>query len=264
MGLALAQPSAAPEFFQYFLDPKHHKPGIPLDYISYHFYASPQAEETIDDWQYTYFNQADGFLNTVRFAESIRKRLSPSTKVDLDELGVIQSDGIGNLDGPNAYKPYPAAYWNLAGSLYAYLYIELAKQGIDVIGESQLVGYPTQFPSVTMIDWTNGKPNARFWVLKLIKDNFGPGDTLVATDNGDQLGAPPGSFAAQAYQTAHGKRLLIANKRNRSIDFALPDEAAAATALSVDEHSGEGPARPVTVTGGKVTLAPFAVTVISW
>ena len=267
MGLALAQPSLVPEFFQYFLDHKHHKPGIPLDYISYHFYASPQPEETIDNWQYTYFNQADGFLNTVRYAESIRKHLSPTTKVDLDELGVIQPDGTGNLDGPNPYKPYPAAYWNLAASLYAYLYIELAKQGIDVIGESQLVGYPTQFPRVTMIDWTNGKPNARFWVLKLIKDNFGPGDTLATTDNGDQLGAPPGSFSAQAFQTAHGKRLLLANKRNRSIDIALPAEAATAptvSARSVDVQSGEGPARSVPVTGGKVTLAPFAVTVVSW
>ena len=264
MGLALAQPSTAPEFFQYFLNPKNHKPGIPLDYISYHFYASPQGEETIDNWQYTYFNQADGFLNTVRYAESIRKHLSPSTKVDLDELGVIQPDGTGDLTGPNPYKPYPPTYWNLAGSLFAYLFIELDKQGIDVIGESQLVGYPTQFPSVTMIDWTNGKPNARFWVLKLLKDNFGPGDTLATTDTGAQLGAPPGSFAAQAFQTSRGKRLLLANKRNRTITVTLPSEAASATALSVDEQSGEGPARPVPVTSGSVTLVPFAVTVVSW
>ena len=260
MGLALAMPSSAPEFFQYFLNPKNHQPGIPLDYISYHFYASPQADETIDNWQYTYFNQADGFLNTVRYAESIRKHLSPSTKVDLDELGVIQPDGTGDLTGPNPYKPYPTAYWNLAGSLFAYLFIELDKQGIDVIGESQLVGYPTQFPSVTMIDWTNGKPNARFWVLKLIKDNFGPGDTLVSTEPGEASG----SIAAQAFQTARGKRLLLANKRNRAIEITLPAEAASGTAVTVDEQSGEGPARAVPVTAGKLTLAPFAVTVVSW
>ena len=51
---------------------------------------------------------------------------------------------------------------------YAYMFMELSKLGIDYIGESQLVGYPgvtsntTQFPDVTMIDWTNGKPNARY------------------------------------------------------------------------------------------------------
>jgi hypothetical protein len=75
----------------------------------------------------------------------------------------------------------PPAYWNLAGSLYAYLYIQLSQMQIDVIGESQLVGYPTQFPSVSMMNWENNKPNARFWVLKLIKDSFHSGDALVET-----------------------------------------------------------------------------------
>jgi hypothetical protein len=60
--------------------------------------------------------------------------------------------------------------------MYAYIYIETAKLGIDIVGESQLVGYHTQYPSVTMIDTTNAKPNARFRVLQLLKDNFGPGD----------------------------------------------------------------------------------------
>src|SRR5205807_1577984 len=76
-------------------------------------------------------------------------------------------------------QPIPDSYWNLAGSLYAYLFGELTKMGIDVAGESQLVGFPTQFPSVSMVDWNNGKPNARFWVLKLLHDNIGPGDKLV-------------------------------------------------------------------------------------
>jgi len=30
--------------------------------------------------------------------------------------------------------------------------------GIDLAGESQLVGYPTQLPSVSMMDWIDGKP----------------------------------------------------------------------------------------------------------
>ena len=41
MGMALAEPSGNPRFFEYFLNPANHKPGIPLDYISYHFYAVP-------------------------------------------------------------------------------------------------------------------------------------------------------------------------------------------------------------------------------
>jgi len=259
MGMALAQPSKVPDYFEYFLNSKNHKAGIPLDYISYHFYATPPADQTLEDWQFSFFDQADGFLNTVRYAESIRKRLSPTTKVDLDELGVILSDGTGPVDPAHPAKAYPAEYWNLAGSLYAYLYIELARQQIDVVGESQLVGYPTQFPSVTMVDWTTAKPNARFWVLKLIKDNFGPGDTLVNTQ------APGGSdLEAQAFLTARGKRLLLANKRNHVLEIQLPAEAAAATALTVDKASGEGPARAVKIEAGKLTMEPFAVTVVSW
>jgi hypothetical protein len=256
MGIALAMPSKAPDYFEYFLDPKNHKPGIPLDYISYHFYASPTASQTIDDWQYTFFDQADGFLNSVRYIESIRKRLSPQTKTDLNELGSILSDGAGQPD--HLAKPYPEAYWNLSGALYAYLYIELAKQQIDIVGESQLVGYPSQFPSVTMVDWTTGKPNARFWVLKLLKDSFHPGDKLADTSAGNSS-----DLAAQAFVTPTGRKLLLVNKRNGAIEAALP-EAVSATALAVDPESGNSPARSVKITDGKIILQPFSVTVVSW
>ena len=261
MGIAMAMPGKQPEYFEYFLNPRNHKPGIPLDYVSYHFYASPGPTQTIEDWQYTFFAEADGFLDKVRYIESIRKRLSPATKVDLDELGVILGDGIGNLDGDTPYKPYPAAYWNLAGSMYAYLYIELTKQGIDIVGESQLVGYPTQFPSVSMMDWETAKPNARFWVLKLLKDNFQPGDKLVETT---VTGLSASEVSAQAFETPKGKRLLLLNKHAKAITLPLQPDAGAGTAVAVDEKSGEGPARSVTIEGGKITLEPFAVTLISW
>lgn len=41
VGLALADPSSNPRMFEYFLNPQNHRPGIPLDMISYHFYATP-------------------------------------------------------------------------------------------------------------------------------------------------------------------------------------------------------------------------------
>jgi hypothetical protein len=256
MGMALAMPSLTPQYFEYFLNHKNHRPGIPLDFISYHFYASPDAEQTIDNWQYTFFDQADGFLNSVRFIEEIRKSLSPETRTDTDELGVILP--TDNKAGDNV--PPPPAYWNLAGSLYAYLYIELSQLQIDIIGESQLVGYPTQFPSVSMMNWENNKPNARFWVLKLIKDSFHPGDTLVETKLED---AHSEDLAAQAFITQSGRKLLLANKRNRAIEVPLQD-AEKATALTVDVATGDGPARRVKPEGGKIKLEPFAVTVVSW
>ena len=256
VGMALAMPSLTPQYFEYFLDHKNHRPGIPLDMISYHFYASPGKGQTVDNWQYTFFDQANGFLNTVRYVEAIRKRLSPETRTTIDELGVILPS-----DNTAADKtPPPAAYWNLAGSLYAYMFVELSRLKIDVVGESQLIGYPTQFTSVSMMNWENNKPNARFWVLKLIKDSFHPGDSLVETTF---TGEHAEDLATQAFMTASGRKLLLVNKRNETIELVLPD-ADKATVLTVDGKSGDDPARSVKPMDGKIRLEPFAVTVVSW
>jgi hypothetical protein len=252
MGLALAGENN-PAYFEYFLNHAHHKAGIPLDYISYHFYAGPSATQTIEDWQYTFFDQANGFLSRVHYIEGIRRRLSPETKTDLDELGVILP--TDNKAGDDV--PPPAAYWNLAGSLYAYLYIETSKLGIDVVGESQMVGVPTQFPSVSMMDWTRNLPDARFWVLKLIKDSFHPGDQLVETHINSN------DVAAQAFLTPRGRRLLLANKRDWKIAVPVADVEKAGV-VTVDAQTGDGPARAVKPVDGKITLEPFAVTVVSW
>jgi hypothetical protein len=255
VALALSDPSNDPQYFEYFLNHAKHKPGIPLDFISYHFYASPTADQHTNEWQYTFFDQADRFLATVRYIEAIRKRLSPQTRTDTDELGVI----LPTDNQPNdASVLIPARYWNAAGALYAYLYAELAKQGIEVIGESQLVGYPSQFPSVSMMDWKDGKPNARYWVLKVIKDNFHPGDTLVSTKVESSR-----DFTAQAFLTPSGKKLLLVNKRNRTVDVTLPKDIQSSTLSTVDEASGEGPARTSQQEGETLQVAPFGVVVVS-
>ena len=44
VGLGLGN-AAQPKFYEYFLNPKNHKKGIPLDYISFHFYAVPGLDE---------------------------------------------------------------------------------------------------------------------------------------------------------------------------------------------------------------------------
>jgi len=253
VGLALAFPGGEPKYFEYFLNPANHKAGIPLDMISYHFYASPIAGQSIDSWQYTFFDQEAGFLNTVRYVEEIRKRLSPATKTDLNELGAI----LPTDNKPGDEVPPPAAYWNLAGALYADLFIELSRLQIDVAGESQLVGYPTQFPSVSMMDWTTNQPNARFWVLKLIKDSFHPGDKLVETKIASK------DLSAQAFITPEGHKLLLVNKRNREQIVGMPS-LSSSKALAVDPVSADGPPRGVEVENGAIHLAPFAVTVIHW
>jgi Glycosyl hydrolases family 39 len=257
MGLALASPGANPKYFEYFLNPRNHKAGIPLDYISFHFYASPALSENLDGWQHTFFNQANGFLATTRYILAIRDRLSPDTKIDTNELGVI----LPTDNTPADKLPLPARYWNAAGALYGYLFVELSKLGVDVIGESQLVGYPSQYPSVSMMNYNNGKPNARYWVLKLIKDNFHPGDKLVAEK--ETKDDAPSDVVVQGFITPQGKKVLLVNKANSEKTVTLASEMQNASTLTVDEDSGDEAPRAGKANGDKFKLAPFAVTVLS-
>lgn len=251
VGLALASPSNSPQYFEYFLNHKNHKPGIPLDMISYHFYASPPADEPSSAWQYTFFGQANRFLDTVRYIQSIRARLSPETKTDTDELGAI-------LPGdPQGKEVIPNFYWNLCSSMYAYLYGNLAKLGVNVVGESQLVGYPSQFPSVSMVNWNTGQPNARFWTLKLLHDNFGPGDKLVESRSSAS------TVYAQGFVTRNGvNKVLLANERNQQVTITIPRSAGGKEEY-VDESTGEQPPATQHLSGDHLTLRAFGVAVVT-
>ncbi|MGB8985870.1 MAG: glycosyl hydrolase family 39, partial [Candidatus Sulfotelmatobacter sp.] len=142
------------------------------------------------------------------------------------------------------------------------LYIELAKLGIDSVGESQLVGYPSQFPSVSMIDWTNGKPNARFTVLELLKNNFGPGDDLADTDikSNGQL-ADSDALDAQAFIRDGHRKLVLINQRNREVTVELPKECLGAKIQTIGGTSPETVLQ--NVADVKVRLLPFSVSVVT-
>jgi hypothetical protein len=262
VALALSSPSLFPRTFSYFLDATNHKPGIPLDYISFHFYATPSGDQTLEDWQYTFFDQANEFLTATRYILQIRDRQSPLTKVMVNEAGSILAGDMVQGEPGHVEKPIPAAYWNLSAALYGYLYIELAKLGIDSVGESQLVGYPSQFPSVSMIDWTNGKPNARFTVLELLKNNFGPGDDLADTDikNNGQL-ADSDALDAQAFIRDGHRKLVLINERNREVTVELPKECLGAAIQTI---GGTSPDKVMqNVADVKVRLLPFSVSVVA-
>ncbi|HVS96547.1 MAG TPA: hypothetical protein VHE54_08665 [Puia sp.] len=257
VGLALADPNR-PEWFEYFLNPKNHRGGAPLDMISYHFYAIGSTGQGADVMQYTFWDRADGFLNATRFIESIRKRLSPTTRTTIDELGSILDN---DNDVPDRKTPIPDAYWPLSGALYAYTWLGLAHMGIDIVGESQLVGYPTQYPSVSMIDWKNGRPNARYWVLRLLKENFGPGDRFVESGLSGTDPDAADALTQQAIVTSKGKRLLLINRRNKAIRLVLPKEMIGATWRVVDASTGDEQPVENKITAAPIELKPFAVAV---
>ena len=257
VGLALALPSRAPSYFEYFLNPKNHRPGIPIDMISYHFYATPSPDETPENEQFTFFEQADKFLDVVRYIEAIRQRLSPQTRTDVNEIGSIDSTDFGQGKPGYVFKGLPQSYWNLSGATYAYVFAGLARQGIEVAGESQLVGYPSQYPSVSMVDWNTGEPNARYWVLKLLHDNFGPGDKLV-----DATSSIPYVFA-QGFITQDGShKLLLINKRDRNFDVSIPGGRGAEISY-VDQTTGLHPPAVLRLSADEVILRGFSVAVVT-
>jgi hypothetical protein len=76
-------------------------------------------------------------------------------------------------------------------------------------------------------------------------------------------GAAGSDVEAQGFVTPAGHKLLLINKRDHAIEVKLPD-AEKAHALAVDATSGDDPAHEVKVSGGTMTLEPFAVSVVSW
>src|SRR6218665_286405 len=251
VGISFAH-TANPEIFEYFLNPKNHKPGVPLEGISYHHYSGPSFEgQPLEFYQYTFFEKADAFLERVKYIENIRKRLAPNTFTMINEIGVI-------LRSPETSGPIDYSYWNLAGAMYAHIFLELTKLGIDVAAESQLVGYPTQFPDVSMMNWENGNPNPRYWVLKLLKDNLGPGDKLADTDS------KASGIDAQGFVTKEGKKLLLINKRNAEAQVQLPLEAKGSQVSYVDVATGENPPAKAQLTDNTIKLKPFSVAIIKF
>src|SRR2546430_16930876 len=258
-GVSLAIPGQNPDFFEYFLNGKNHEPGVPLDYISSHFYAVPTPDETLDVQQHTVFAPAEGFLNTVRYIETIRKRLSPRTGTMINEIGIISADDIAQVDPNHVAKPIPDSYWNLAGAEYAYIFAELTRLGIDVAGESQLVGYPTQFPSVSMVDWNNGKPNARLWALKLLHDNFGPGDKIAEIAPSSPPAPEQPYVTTLAVVTRAGKRnRLLVNRLDRNLDLSIAG-AAGGRFDHVDVRTGFQPSASTKLASDKLMIHGFSV-----
>lgn len=257
VGLALAFPE--PQYFEYFLNTKNHKSGVRLDMISYHFYSQPADDEDPDSWQYTVFDQAAGFVNTVRYIESIRRRLSPSTKTTIDEVGVINAADA--FEGKSGYhfKAFPRFFWNLSGAQFAFLFGEISKLGIDAIGESALMQPPGFFPSVSMMNWDNGNRNPRYWVLKMIRDSFVPGDRIVQTKS--PWAKHP--VYAEGFVSTKGKRkVLLINLRNSDVNVLIPGSKGGIERF-VDEATGEDPPGTAALADDTVPLGGFSVAVVS-
>ena len=133
--------------------------------------------------------------------------------------------------------------------------------GIDVAGESQLVGYPTQFPSVSMVDWNTGNPNPRFRVLQLLHDNFGPADKVVAIRE-DPSSHNPYVYAMPVITKDGKERVLLVNKSQNAMDVEI-NGAAGGQMEYVDQTTGFDPAKKAPVANDKFGLNGFSVAVLT-
>lgn len=220
-GASLAVPDHSEEFFNYFLDHSHHAPHARLDAISYHFYALEKKDESLGEKAASFFAQADHFLETVKKIESTRKRLSPATETQINETGCIaatdQFEGPEKMSGTGIVP----SYWSLCGAMFSYVAGKLGEMGIEVVGASQLVGHPSQFPSVSLVDWTTGRPNARYDSLKLLIDNLAPGDRFANSSVDD-----PRLYVLPIIARNGQRKIMLVNKTSDDVEVNIANETA--------------------------------------
>ena len=128
--------------------------------------------------------------------------------------------------------------------------------GIDFAGMSQLVGYPTQYPSVSMVDWNTGALNARAVTLKLLIENFGNGDQLVETVISGQ-----GIWGAAFVNKGGEKKLLLINKTYDIVRVQLDQLPKSTTFIDIKTSAELKTEKLITKT---IPLNGFAVHVIKF
>lgn len=224
VGLSLTHMHRNPEYFWTFLDPaNHHDRRVP-DAMSFHFYAHPEIVDPLSaepnapqsHWRDIYFAQVDGFVEQVRLIDSIRRRIAPTTKTFINEVGTFPADLM------NPQPDITDEYWALSAAVQSYLWVRLVELGIDLVGIAEFMDYPAMIPGVSLIDWETGEPNARYHALALLLEHFGPGDQLAATTAG-RPDHPDSRIHAQGFVTSGGDRkLLLINKTAKPLEVVGP------------------------------------------
>jgi hypothetical protein len=266
VGMVLGFPMWEPKYFTYFLNPRNHRPGIPIDFVSYHCYTTYRTDFGRKEQIATVFDQTDELLDAIRYIEVIRDEYSPHTGMILDELGT----GPVGWAVPDSSPEYLAFEFQLSAAMYAYLYGQMAVLGVDAVNVSGLVrSRPgSMFQELAMLSET-GQPNNRYWGLKLLLNNLQPGDKLVAT------GVPSPSMLGgheprelpvymQAFVTPSGARkLLLVNKREGDSRVEVPG-AQNARMEFVDQTTGTSPVGSVQLSSDTVTLHGLTVAVLTF
>ncbi len=246
-------------FVAYFLNPAHHQPGIPIDMLSYHLFLIPDADEPASVMPYTFFREADAYLLSANYIETLRRQFAPGGKTDVDDVATMLPDPLA----PKLAHPIPASYWSVSGGVFAYLYGKLALLGVNAVGASELIDSPGIVAASTLVNWDTGRPNARYWVLQLLRENFGPGDRLVRPQPYTVLQPDPSpQVYVQGFVTPQGaRRILLVNKREAAAELLIAG-ASGGTVQLVDESTAASPL-PRRLAVDLLRLPPLAVAVVT-
>jgi hypothetical protein len=113
-----------------------------------------------------------------------------------------------------------------------------------------------------MVDWTTGKPNARYTVLELVKNNLGPGSEFADVDvkpNGKPADAD--AINVTAFLAGKQRKFILINPRNREISVELPQECAGASAQTIGGASPDVVKKQIPE--AKFRMPPFSVTILT-
>lgn len=125
-------------------------------------------------------------MSAVVYIEAIRKRFLPEAKTDITEFRV----DISPSRSGEACGAYSRFFLELVGRVWAYVYGLLAAKRTDIITPAELIDYPGQFASTTLVNWETGEPNARYLGLKLLHNNFGSGGKIIEPNAADEIMQP--------------------------------------------------------------------------
>jgi hypothetical protein len=295
VGMALAQHYEW-DWYEGFLNLDNHAPdvrdAVANGMISFHWYGNIKSRTDISHFDQP-FSDLQHFLDTeIDGIIERRDRLSSTTKLFLNEGGVIP---LGDND-PNA-EPLPPIYFNMAAGVFTVLVSELSIRGVDAVGSSQFCGCPAipewdipdrQYPGVSMTNWTTGNGNPRYWALKLYLEFFGPGDEIIPkescilTTTADGTAQRRGTgqnrkaddpIFAQARLTERGKRyaLILVNKtaQRQTVKLNVSADFTKANVNVIDQSTHDEKWREFTVPLSgccshkhDVVLEPFAVAIV--
>jgi Glycosyl hydrolases family 39 len=268
VGLAIAHAWEYPQYITYFLNPKNHAPGVPLSAISLHCYAKYGPDDPPAVQVATTFDQAERFIDTIQYVNSIRDLLSPATRIMVDELGTIIGTEAPQVPWPKNRRGDVPFHIRLNAAMYGYLYGNMARLGVVSAGQSSFgagsssggrVGAYVADPMLT----SAGDPNPRYKVAKLLMTEFPPGSRVVASYTGVGIWRNPFPIYVEPYVTQDGTRkVLIVNERDVPYAAVIPD-AKGGKIHYVAADTGSAPYKERLANANLVTVSGLEVAILT-